>query len=484
MARNETSPQKPKVVMVVDNGIAGDSRVQKCAVAVASHGYDVTLYGTETDVPAPKLPGVTIKRVPNPPANRLKSWQVLLLNLVFFVAYKTRQSALDRYDELAIIRNRNRDRYPKFSVRGISSRIWYLVISKWHLVRNKARQIRVRVEEALKRRAGTPDTERPTINYRYEKAFLELLLKEKPDILHTHDYKVVSVGGLAKSALEQAGHRTVWIYDAHEFVPGLEQYAQDWREAQSANEATYIKQADRIITVSNRLAEMLVERHHLDSLPDVVLNAPTVGEAIPATRNLRADCGIGEDTPLAIYLGGISPMRGLDTVINALEFIPELHVSLVAKRNVHVDALEDRAYQLGAKDRLHIVPYVSPNEIVDYIKTATIGVVPLLFTINHSSALPSKFYEYACAGVPILGSDVGEIPIMLNRTGVGEVFSAGSVESFVEQMNKMLANRSEYASRFEGSVLETCTWENQALVLGEIYQEISDAINHQSQLAQ
>ena len=475
---NQASRNKrPKVVMVVDNGIAGDSRVQKTAVAVAADGYDVTLYGTETDAPAPVLPGVTVKRLPNLSPYRIARWQEILLGLIFFPAYRTRQDALNKYEHLTEIRQRNARLYPKQSFRGVLARLWYIVINKWHVLRNKLRQIRVRIEEFLKRRAGTPDTDRPAINFRYEKIFTEALIKEKPDILHTHDYKVVSVGGLVKRALIEQGHPVVWIYDAHEFVPGLEQYSEEWRTAQSDNEATYIKDADRIITVSNRLASMLVDRHHLSTTPDVVLNAPTVSEAIPSSRNLREECGIAEDVPLAIYLGGISPMRGLDVVVNALEKMPDLHVCLVAKRNVHVDALEERAYKFGAQNRLHILPYVPPNEIVDFIKSATIGVVPLLFTINHSSALPSKFYEYSCARVPILGSDVGEIPEVIRRTGVGEVFIAGSDESFVEQLQKMLPQRSEYSSRFAGSELEQCTWENQAKVLGEIYDQISSGIN-------
>ena len=476
MSTNRVFSRRPKVVMLVDNGIAGDSRVQKTAVAVAAHGYSVTLYGTETDTPAPKLPGVTIKRLPNIPPNKLKAWQKILLNMVFILAYPTRQIALDKYDRLAEIRQRNAQKYPQRSLRGLSVRIWYIVISKWHLVRNKLRQIRIRVETRLRRKVEAP-SDRPVINYRYEKLFVEKLVKEKPDILHTHDYKVVSVGGLVKTALAEQGHDVTWIYDAHEFVPGLEQYAAEWREAQSNNEATYIHQADRIITVSDRLASMLVDRHGLTATPDVVLNAPTVGEAIPSPRNLRAECGIDDDAPLAIYLGGISPMRGLDVVVNSLEKIPELHVCLVAKRNVHVDALEEKAFSFGAKDRFHVLPYVAPNEIIDFIKTASVGVVPLLFTINHSSALPSKFYEYACAGVPILGSDVGVIPEVIERTGVGEVFTAGSDESFQEQLQKMLPKLATYSARFAGSELEKCTWENQAIVLGDIYDEITNGIN-------
>lgn len=477
MTSRTSKLRKPKVVMVVDNGIAGDSRVQKTAVAVAAHGYSVTLYGTETDTPAPKLPGVTIKRLPNLPANRIKGWQIFFLNVIFFLAYPTRQIALDKYDELATIRRNNAEKYPKQSPLGLIVRFRYLIINKWHVLRNKLRQLRLRVEARLKRNAGTPNSDRPAINYRYEKIFLETLIKERPDILHTHDYKVVSLGGLVKNALAEQGHNVTWIYDAHEFVPGLEQYSEDWRTAQSENEATYIHQADRIITVSERLASMLVDRHMLTKSPDVVLNAPTVGEAIPSPRNLRAECEIGQDVPLAIYLGGISPMRGLDVAVNALEKIPDLHVCLVAKRNVHVDALEEKAFKIGAKDRLHVLPYVPPNEIIDFIKTASVGVVPLLFTINHSSALPSKFYEYACARVPILGSDVGVIPEVIQRTGVGEVFTAGDNDSFVKQLKKMLPQLETYANKFAGSELEHCTWENQAIVLGTIYDQITTVIN-------
>jgi hypothetical protein len=45
-----------------------------------------------------------------------------------------------------------------------------------------------------------------------------------PDILHAHDFHMVNVATLASRRAAAAGRALPWIYDAHEFVPGMATY--------------------------------------------------------------------------------------------------------------------------------------------------------------------------------------------------------------------------------------------------------------------
>ena len=311
-----------------------------------------------------------------------------------------------------------------------------------------------------------------SINWIYEEAFVKAITDIEPDVIHTHDYKCVSVGALVKEQLLLKGVGTFWIYDAHEFLPGLVHYSAEWLELQCQNESKYIQQADYVITVSNEIADLLKKNHFLPSRPTVVINAPVTLEAKNTTRNLRIDSNVSDEVLLGIYVGGVTPIRGLNVIVPALEAIVDLHITLLTRNDVNVETMQSLADVSGVGERLHVVDYVSPNEIVPFISTASFGIAPYLHLPNQEMSLPSKFYEYACANLPIVGSDVAVVKSVLERTNVGEVFEAGNAESFIDAVLRISSGLQNYRDNYVNSEFMYCTWENQVAVLSEIYQSI------------
>src|SRR5690606_25713636 len=99
-----------------------------------------------------------------------------------------------------------------------------------------------------------------------------------PDAIHAHDMHVVGVARHASARARRAGRRVPWVYDAHEYVPGLSQYGgrtarviEGWADL----EAEFIRDAAHVVTVSPAIADALHERYRLRRRPAVVLNIPT-----------------------------------------------------------------------------------------------------------------------------------------------------------------------------------------------------------------
>ena len=55
----------------------------------------------------------------------------------------------------------------------------------------------------------------------YERALAPVIDQLRPDVLHAHDMQVVGIASAAAERARSAGRTVPWIYDAHEFVPGL-----------------------------------------------------------------------------------------------------------------------------------------------------------------------------------------------------------------------------------------------------------------------
>jgi len=187
---------------------------------------------------------------------------------------------------------------------------------------------------------------------------------------------------------------------------------------------------------------------------------------------VRAACGLPEGVPLLVYSGAAAPQRGLDVMVDALPALPEAHVAFIVSfpPNEYVRAMKGRATDLGVANRLHVLPYVAVDEIVGFIKSATIGVIPAHKWLNHEIALGTKFFEYSFAGLPVIVSNLKAMSAVVKETGLGEVFVAEDVDDFIRAVQAVLADLDGYRARSAAAVRShPWTWEAQAEVLDGVY---------------
>lgn len=485
------SNAKPlKVLMLVDNGIVGDSRVQKSAHAVASAGHVVHLVGLCINgVPdtKPEIAGVTVHQIATTAGFSQRKLTSIPKNPLYMIGY---------WDREATARAHRRNAYRIASVKVISgysatlgkvARAIYNVTFKFHQFRlfvhrfalvhgsrNQTRLLgRIRGRLTLIIRPQSAWKSLAPILKDLELSAEGIIDKINPDVLHAHDFR--SIGPGARAVLRRRKKKkTVIIYDAHEYLPGLESNPFVAQLGYVLSEKNYIKRSDYIITVSDMIADLLVSKHRLGKKPAVVLNAPSVAiEGTSPIRDLRKDCSIGIDVPLGVYLGGIAPHRGLDAVVRGLSEVSNVHLALISNSSLHADALLDLASNLGCLDRVHLLPYVEPNQVVGYIASANFGIAPYLHLMNQEVSLPSKFYEYACASVPILGSDVAIVKKVISELGIGRVFIAGNATDFAKELRLLLEYESSYKEKFESLDRDQFTWEAQVDTLVDLYAQIS-----------
>jgi glycosyltransferase involved in cell wall biosynthesis len=310
-----------------------------------------------------------------------------------------------------------------------------------------------------------------------ELVFCEAIVDLEPDILYIHDRHGLPAAVTAKRILANRGYHMMWIYDAHEWLPGIDfQGPKVHGIAWVAAEAATIGDADSVITVSDEMAIKLRQRHTLKDLPSVVLNAPISTDLPPVDQNrssVRENCGLDQDTDLLVYVGLISPQRGLETVLHSLRTIPDVHLALIApaapKRREELIGL---AMELGVGERLHILDYVPQQSVSAYISSATVGLSPLISIPNHQESLGTKIREYLHAGLPIVGSDVKTMARFLEESRVGTTFRAEDPQDCARAIKQVLANRNDYVKAITPELLTEHSWERQEIVLGEVWDQL------------
>ncbi len=310
---------------------------------------------------------------------------------------------------------------------------------------------------------------------KYEQVFGSELQRINPDLVHAQDIHLLSVAAKHVEDRKQQGSTCGLIYDAHEYIRGLGSIDPQRRDAYADLESEFIACADSVITVSDSIAKRIQNDHNLSTKPFLVLNAPSrsrihVTESSPSVRKV---CDLGPDVPLVVYSGGIHISRGMDLLVSSLEFMPDVHLAMTSNRESwYIEELKDKAAIFNGADRLHFVPYVSPEEVVPYISTATVGISPLpADVVNFDLALPNKLFDYMQAKLPIVSSDCQEVSELLAKYPLGEIFDWRDPKALADAVIRAIEKTPETSRAYQSlaAELENFTWEHQELELDKAY---------------
>jgi glycosyltransferase involved in cell wall biosynthesis len=509
--------------MLVDNGVNGDSRVQKEARSAAEAGWEVILLGLSPDEQARSwhLGRAEVRLLPAKRHLGKRPYEYRRSLRYGLLGYPPNGFALYRIQKMkawqADVRVRRaqltleiRKRRPRkisvarvfFKARKERLRVESLFVRanlKWVLMRYRHQK-----NAKLKRRdlAGPWDrfvtwfwlTTKGDKAWRrleprlwdYELAYGPVIDKLTPDVIHANDFRMLGVGARAVIRARAAGRPVKLVWDAHEYAPGLHRGTNSarWLPAIVAHEREYARFADAVTTVSPALADLLQKEHRLPERPEVVLNAPEANPeieseggdgGIESAGDVRSVCGLDPHTPLVVYSGGIAPVRGVEVMVEALPKLPDVHVALVSVPpgkpvGRYTQAVLDLADRLGVRDRVHLLPYVAHWQVASFLSTADAACSPLVHLPNHEIALSNKFFEYAHARLPMVVSDIRFMADTTREIGQGEVFRAQDVDDYVRAVQAVLAAPESYRAAYDKpGLLDGWTWEPQAEVLDAVY---------------
>src|SRR5215213_547355 len=268
--------------------------------------------------------------------------------------------------------------------------------------------------------------------------FVRAVRRERPDVVHAHDAAMLAPG---LAAARSVGARLV--YDSHELATGVPYRERLWALFVRVLERAVIRRCDAVITVSDGIADRLVELHGLRRRPAVVRNVPDVTSAPPGEGRLRRVTGIG-DAPLVLHQGASARHRGCEQLVRAMASVPDAELVFLGDEGDpgYVDALARLARQCGLEERVHFVPSVPLEDLLSHTAEADVGV-SLLEDVceNHRLALPNKLFEYVAAGVPVVGSRLPELRRLVEGRRIGWTADASDPVDIARALREALAGR-------------------------------------------
>ncbi|MBK6660231.1 MAG: glycosyltransferase family 4 protein [Proteobacteria bacterium] len=411
-----------RVVMAVNNPGSNDYRVVKSAEVLAAAGYEVIVVGLAGAGHATRetCNGVRYVRV-SLPASRL----ALLPDLVpGGTLWWQRVRAPQRIPDVDSAPVAAATAATDMPARGLRA-----MFTAW--LRHQLRDVRP---------ATSPFSVR-LLFARYAHAYLPTLLALEADVYHAHELWMLESCALAARA---SGARLV--YDSHELEPHRNL---DWCAASNARriayEQRYIADADAVFTVSPGVARALETTYQLPAV-GLLRNTPWLAKLRPAARGLRTVLGLDANTPLVVYTGLITRHRGLELMLEALARLPGFHLAMVGRAEPTIAAaLQEQAARLGLAARVHALPPVPPEELIDFIASADVAVIAAPDAcLSYRYSLPNKLFEALFAGLPLVVSDLEDMRDFVLRHRLGQVFAQGDVAALAAALGDVMSERERY----------------------------------------
>lgn len=179
--------------------------------------------------------------------------------------------------------------------------------------------------------------------------------------------------------------------------------------------------------------------------------------------------------PVIGYVGALTRHKGVDVLIQALALLPsEIHC-LILGDGPEKPKLEDLASRLGVASRIEFVGTVSHRDIPGYLRRMSVFVLPTRSLPGWEERFGRVLLEAMATGLPVVGSNCGEIPSVIGDGGV--VFPEQDPDGLARAVEGIL-NRPEEAralgvrarqrveSKYSWSVVARQTLEAYRSILG------------------
>ncbi|MGC8803649.1 MAG: glycosyltransferase [Bacteroidales bacterium] len=256
------------------------------------------------------------------------------------------------------------------------------------------------------------------------------------------------------------------LFDSHEYFPEVPELVNrpGVKKVWQTIEKSFVPRIRYCYTVCESIAE--IYRRQYNTRFEIIRNLPFRKEPIASSFITSAGKNI-------IYQGALNVGRGLEKVIDAMAFLPDVHFYLAGSGDIE-NELKQRAQQSPAHERIHFLGRIPPEKLHAYTCGADLGISleePL--GLNYYYALPNKLFDYIQAEVPVMVSDFPEMKKIVETYQVGLTTNEKNPRTIAAIIRDALDNgekRKVWKENLKKAATELC-WEKEKFKLTAIVNE-------------
>ena len=295
----------------------------------------------------------------------------------------------------------------------------------------------------------------------------------RPKVVHFHDPELMIAG----FALKLSGCRVV--YDVHEdvprqvltkyWLPTVARWPLSW--ILSGMEWLAAQVFDAIVPVTPKIAERFPPRK-----TTLVQNFPILSELV-----IRDGAPYGKRPPHFAYIGGITRIRGILEMVDAMKFISaeeEKDIRLRLAGTFQPVKLQAEIEASAGWRQVDFHGWVNRARVAEILGDVLAGLVLFLPAPNHMDAYPNKIFEYMSASLPVIVSDFPLWRRIVDNSGCGLLVDPLDPGAIADAMKWILDHPVEaeaMGQRGRQAVEKHYNWETEAGKLTTLYKKLLPA---------
>lgn len=282
----------------------------------------------------------------------------------------------------------------------------------------------------------------------YAALFLVLLFQRRRfDLYYCHEYQSLFAGWV----VARLRNKKI-IYDCHEYQPEsfvcmfacLPMCVQKWIERCFRRfERFCMRRIDAFVTVNEDLAARLLEDCKtgvvVPNYPSKALFAKLEPDPAWVTRL--------EGMKVLLFAGYVAESRGVTMCVKLLaELVHRGHnvcLLLVGAESPrgYMHKMMRLANTLKVEDRLYWIGRVNHRQLIGFLPLGDVGLNLIQpYPEKNQWAEPTKCFQYAAAGLPILSSDLKASTGIVEKMGNGVIVDACSLQKIADAAEQMLCD--------------------------------------------
>ena len=265
---------------------------------------------------------------------------------------------------------------------------------------------------------------------------LTKILKEKrPDLVHTHRYKDSVLGAVA-AKLAGVPYVVRTVHGLAEPMTGWSRMK--FRAYEAVDRATLQCLADLVIGVSKGIENTLAQSGYRPTMLTHIHNGIDLGRMTPiqAAADVRRELGLDDSTMLIGAVGRLAPVKGHASFLEAARLIaleePRARFAIVGNGPLQRE-LRTQAAQLGLSDSCLFLG--DRADVYDLVSAMDVFVLPSL-----NEGIPMALLEAMALNRPVVATDVGGVPEVLEHRVTGLLVSPGDPRGLADACLNLSAN--------------------------------------------
>jgi|GEM_PF-6207474 len=302
--------------------------------------------------------------------------------------------------------------------------------------------------------------------------FKKVVIRLQPDFIHAHDLPLFFAG----YKISQKTNSKL-VLDSHEMGLFLSNPPKRiHRLLLQYIERKCITNADYVITVSSQIKKHFQDLYSLKNI-EVIYNSPSLWDQKKCPTTIRKENAFSKEMPVVLFIGGISFGRGFFSLLNAIKILEGYTLICVGMINSRIQKnIEHAIDEMQIQNRFIFVPAKPQNELLSYISTANVSVIPYeKICLNHEYCMPNKLFESIFARVPLVASDAESLKDFIDTHQVGLTCDSSDPNKLAKAIRQVVEKKHlfEITDQKYNTLKKLYAWETQAKKLLSIYKTLT-----------